>query len=181
MTPLIPILIDDRERAGPVPDALVRTGIFDPRFERLTLGDYLVDGRFLFERKTLPDLVQSIKDGRLFSQALRLAESPLQSALILEGTGSDLDGSGMRWEAIQGRSPCSSGYRCCAAVRLPKPYAASSSPRGKGLSWPAVRFPVAASGQRARWPCSSIYCKACPASGRRGRPACSNASARWKR
>ena len=102
MTPLITILIDDRERAGPVPDALARAGVFDLRIGRLALGDYLVDGRFLFERKTLPDLALSIKDGRLFSQALRLAESPLQAGLILEGTASDLDGSSMRWEAIQG-------------------------------------------------------------------------------
>ena len=54
--------------------------------ERLTLGDYLVDNTFLFERKTLPDLAESIKQGRLFSQALRLAESKLSVALILEGT-----------------------------------------------------------------------------------------------
>lgn len=102
MTPLIPILIDDRERSGPVPDALARAGIFELRIGRLAVGDYLVDGRFLFERKTLPDLALSIKDGRLFNQALRLAESPLQAGLILEGTASDLEGSGMRWEAIQG-------------------------------------------------------------------------------
>lgn len=68
MTPLISILIDDRERAGPVPDALAWAGIFDLRIGRLALGDYLVDGRFLFERKTLPDMALSIKDGRLLTR-----------------------------------------------------------------------------------------------------------------
>lgn len=102
MTPPIPILIDDRERAGPLPAELARAGVFELEIKRLALGDYLVDGRFLFERKTLPDLALSIKDGRLFRQALRLAESPLRAALILEGTAADLEGSGMRWEAMQG-------------------------------------------------------------------------------
>lgn len=69
---------------------------------RLTLGDYLVDGRILFERKTLPDLVTGIISGRLFTQALRLASTSWRPAIILEGTGQDLAESGMRWEAIQG-------------------------------------------------------------------------------
>ena len=100
--PPIPILIDDRERASTLPAELARTGVFAIDVMRLALGDYLVDGRFLFERKTLPDLALSIQDGRLFRQALRLAESPLRAGLILEGTAADLGGSGMRWEAIQG-------------------------------------------------------------------------------
>ena len=102
MNPLIPILIDDRERAGSLPAELARSGVFTLEVQRLALGDYLVDGRFLFERKTLPDLALSIQDGRLFRQALRLAESPLRAGLILEGTVADLEGSGMRWEAMQG-------------------------------------------------------------------------------
>ena len=102
MNPSIPIVIDDRERAGPLPAELARTGVFAMEVKRLALGDYLVDGRFLFERKTLPDLALSIQDGRLFGQALRLAQSPLRAGLILEGTAADLDGLGMRWEAMQG-------------------------------------------------------------------------------
>jgi len=69
---------------------------------RLPLGDYLIDEILLTERKTLPNLVASIKDGRLFRQAHRLASSPLRKALILEGTAADLAGSGMRREAVQG-------------------------------------------------------------------------------
>lgn len=98
----IPVAIDDRERAGPVPDLLAQAGIFESEVRRLAVGDYLVDGRFLFERKTLADLALSIKQGRLFSQALRLAASPLQTGLILEGMAGDLKGSGMHWEAVQG-------------------------------------------------------------------------------
>lgn len=69
---------------------------------RLKLGDYLVDNRFLFERKTVTDLIVSIMQGRLFRQALGLGRTSLRSAMILEGVGRNLAGSGMRWEAIQG-------------------------------------------------------------------------------
>lgn len=61
-----------------------------------------MDAKFLFERKTLPDLVISIISGRLFSQALRLAATPFRPAIILEGTSRDLGESGMSWESIQG-------------------------------------------------------------------------------
>ena len=69
---------------------------------RLKLGDYLVDAKFLFERKTLPDLVTAIISGRLFTQAMRLAATSLRPAIILEGTSQDLAASGMSWESIQG-------------------------------------------------------------------------------
>jgi ERCC4-type nuclease len=69
---------------------------------RLALGDYEVDRRILIERKTLSDLAESIKDGRLFSQACRLANGPLRCLMILEGDADSLKFSGMRREAIQG-------------------------------------------------------------------------------
>ena len=72
------------------------------RIARLALGDYLIDDSLLIERKTLPDLVDSIKDGRLFGQGCGLARTGIWTALILEGTGKDLAGCGMRREAIQG-------------------------------------------------------------------------------
>lgn len=99
----IPIVVDDRERSSAVLSILANTETFNVRVQRLALGDYLVDGRFLFERKTLGDLVASIKEGRLFSQALRLAQvNGVRAALILEGTSKSLAGCGMSWEAIQG-------------------------------------------------------------------------------
>jgi ERCC4-type nuclease len=45
----------------------------------------------LFERKTLPDLVASIADGRLFKQALRLVNAKLPAAMILEETGPQVE------------------------------------------------------------------------------------------
>ncbi|MDB5967579.1 MAG: hypothetical protein JWQ90_29 [Hydrocarboniphaga sp.] len=98
----MPLILDDRECRGPLPDALAASGAFDVEIRRLALGDCLVDGALLFERKTLPDLAASIKEGRLFSQALRLARARWPAALVLEGTAGDLARSEMRWEAIQG-------------------------------------------------------------------------------
>lgn len=97
----ISVLVDDREPPL-VPDLLQRLPELDVDITRLRLGDYLVDGRLIFERKTTSDLAVSIIDGRLFAQARRLASSPLRAALIVEGADEALAESGMSWEAIQG-------------------------------------------------------------------------------
>ncbi len=94
--------VDDREISNGIFDILINTQGVTATKQRLSVGDYRVDNRLLFERKTLLDLTLSIKDGRLFRQALGLAESPLHGIIILEGTSASLKESGMRREAIQG-------------------------------------------------------------------------------
>ncbi len=96
------ITIDDRELRGPMPEILREHGGFDIEIRRLAVGDYRIGEALLFECKTLRDLVCSIKDGRLFDQALRLVKASQPAALILEGRGTDLTASDMRREAIQG-------------------------------------------------------------------------------
>lgn len=98
----VQIVADDRERQSPVIDALRSHSGVEVTLQHLALGDYLLDGRLLVERKTLRDFSTSIKDGRLFEQGLRLAASPLHKAVILEGGPRDLAESGMRREALQG-------------------------------------------------------------------------------
>jgi DNA excision repair protein ERCC-4 len=66
------------------------------------MGDFQVDGRLVFERKTLPDFVLSVIDGRLFRQMTRLAASPLKGVLILEGQSRDLRQGEIHREALQG-------------------------------------------------------------------------------
>lgn len=69
------ILIDHRERKANLSDALLGVSqSFDARWTTLSLGDYLIDERLLIERKSMLDLVESIKDGRLFTQAQRMAK-----------------------------------------------------------------------------------------------------------
>lgn len=98
----IRIIADDRERQSGVIEKLRASPHFDVTVQRLPVGDYRVDSRFLFERKTLPDLAVAIIDGRLFGQASRLAATSMQPAMILEGTSRELAQSGMHWEAVQG-------------------------------------------------------------------------------
>lgn len=98
----ISIIMDDREPRDLMTQAMARCGCFAVEVQHLPVGDYLIDDALLVERKTLPDLVRSIVDGRLFQQALRLVEARYPAALILEGSAHDLQECGMRWEAIQG-------------------------------------------------------------------------------
>jgi len=98
----IHVIVDHRESASGVVEALRAIPGVTVSLETLVVGDYLVDGRLIIERKTLSDLAASIKEGRLLRQALRLAASEYRPAILLEGKGSDLAGCGMRREAIQG-------------------------------------------------------------------------------
>lgn len=100
--PSIRIVADDREPADAVLAELRRCPDVDLCSARLAVGDYQVDDQLLVERKTLPDLAQSIKDGRLFKQALLLVDAPGQAVLVLEGRGRDLAASRMSRQAIQG-------------------------------------------------------------------------------
>lgn len=106
----IPVTVDDRERHSGVPKALAATGAFEVHTARLAAGDYLVDNRFLFERKALPDFAASLISGRLFDQALRLTkQSKFHSVLVLEGGFSELRSSGLRREAVLARTLAQGG------------------------------------------------------------------------
>ena len=80
------IRIDDRENAPSLCHVLQEKYHYDVDRCRLPLGDYLLPGGTLLERKTLKDFCVSIIDGRLFSQAYRLASSETFGIVILEGT-----------------------------------------------------------------------------------------------
>ena len=96
------VLADDREQGSPTFRELA--GCSDVRLEvaRLTIGDYRVTEGLIFERKSLLDFAESIKDGRLFRQAARLARTTDRSVILLEGTAHQLKESRMSRESIQG-------------------------------------------------------------------------------
>jgi ERCC4-type nuclease len=96
------VIADDRERKSEIIQFLSEIENVSVGIQRLSVGDYLVDNRLVFERKTLNDFALSIIDGRLFSQAIRLISSKYKSVLILEGTGKELTETGVRREAMQG-------------------------------------------------------------------------------
>ncbi len=100
--PTVRIRVDDRERRSELLTVLQQAPNVAVTVGRLPVGDYELDGQLIVERKTLLDLVASIKEGRLFTQCYHLLQSPLPCALLLEGSSDDLARSGMRREAIQG-------------------------------------------------------------------------------
>ncbi|MFH1127377.1 MAG: DEAD/DEAH box helicase [archaeon] len=59
---------------------------FELRAAQLEVGDFLLSDRLCIERKTYEDFLQSIIDGRLFSQMKSMASSFDRPILILEGT-----------------------------------------------------------------------------------------------
>jgi DNA excision repair protein ERCC-4/Fanconi anemia group M protein len=79
-----PVLVDHRERNSAVPDALTAAGI-DVRLTDLPVGDYVLGGGLAVERKGPNDLGASIRDGRIFEQAVRLQSTFPQAVLLIEG------------------------------------------------------------------------------------------------
>ena len=77
--------VDFSERNAALLDLARGCREFDIRMERLAVGDYIIDGGLVIERKTYADFATSIVDGRLFPQAAALARSPHRPILLLEG------------------------------------------------------------------------------------------------
>jgi ERCC4-type nuclease len=99
---LVQIIADDRERKSDVIESLLEIENVEVDIRRLSVGDYQIGRRMIFERKTLKDFAISIIDGRLFKQMIRLANFNAAGVLILEGSTSDAAGIGVTREAMQG-------------------------------------------------------------------------------
>jgi Fanconi anemia group M protein len=56
---------------------------------RLRAGDYGIGDEVLIERKSYPDLEVSVADGRLFTQAARLAHEAARGLVLVEGRRPD--------------------------------------------------------------------------------------------
>src|SRR5918997_3387527 len=76
---------DQRERAGGVLGRLAALPEVELRVGQLPLGDYLLGGGVVVERKTAADFLASIVDRRLFRQLEALQESFGRPVLLLEG------------------------------------------------------------------------------------------------
>lgn len=98
---IVRVVADHRERPSGVPDLLAMGADVEVSFAQLPVGDYKIDDRILFERKTIDDFAESIIDSRLFRQASRLSRGILKPALIVEGSFSQARLSVSR-EAMQG-------------------------------------------------------------------------------
>lgn len=97
------IVVDHRERRSGVPEALARHPGVAITYHNLNLGDYRVDDTLVVERKTLTDFACSVRNGRLFAQASRLARSEhARPCLIVEGTRIDHWSAALPRSALQG-------------------------------------------------------------------------------
>lgn len=79
-----PVLVDHRERGSSIPEALTAAGL-EVELTDLPVGDYVLGDGLAVERKGPSDLGASIRDGRLFDQAVRLQSTFPQAVLLVEG------------------------------------------------------------------------------------------------
>ncbi|NWJ40596.1 MAG: nuclease [Geothrix sp.] len=101
--PQIRVWVDDREaRGSAVAAQLAAMKDVSIMVKRLRTGDYLIEGKAVLERKRVRDFLESLRQGRLFSQANRLASSPFRAFLILEGQPQEWRGAGVTRDGIQG-------------------------------------------------------------------------------
>lgn len=96
------IEIDDRERNLDLLAALRGMDGVEIECVRLPIGDFRIDDAVVIERKTAADFAASLIDGRLFSQASRMAQSPLRPAYIIEGNADDWKSIKVNRSALQG-------------------------------------------------------------------------------
>ena len=95
--------IDFREqRSGIVGEIEKLTDQLTIEMDTLPTGDYKIGDKIIIERKTLSDFLTSIKNGRIFQQAYRIALSGKNGLIILEGDKSMVDSSLMSRKAVQG-------------------------------------------------------------------------------
>lgn len=78
------VLVDHREVASGLPERLAAAGL-DVQAADLPVADYVLSPTLAVERKTGGDLTSSIKDGRLFDQAMRLQDAYPRAILLIEG------------------------------------------------------------------------------------------------
>jgi len=99
----IDLKIDFREqRSGIVGEIEKLTNQLTIEMCMLSAGDYWIGDKIIVERKTLSDFLISIKTGRIFQQAYRIAQSGKNGLIILEGDKSMVDSSFMSRKAVQG-------------------------------------------------------------------------------
>jgi DNA excision repair protein ERCC-4 len=103
---------------APSPRLRARTDV-DLTVRRLGVGDYLVEGQFAIERKTLRDLATSVIDGRWFRQAAALAAGPRNGIIIPEGNGADAARIPVPREALPGALITASVFYRRPVLRAP--------------------------------------------------------------
>jgi len=80
----VKIIVDTREMRNNIVKKLFELGV-DIETKQLQVGDFILSDRVCVERKTVKDFLQSIIDGRLFSQISSLSKNFEKPLIIVEG------------------------------------------------------------------------------------------------
>jgi Fanconi anemia group M protein len=83
------IYADQREQSSEIAKKLSEKGCI-VREKQLEVGDYVLSDRCIVERKTVKDFLQSIVDGRLFTQLPAMSANYESPMIIVEGSYKDL-------------------------------------------------------------------------------------------
>lgn len=78
------VYADWREEQSGIPRMLEEIGVYVIR-ENLSMGDYLLPGEVVVERKAAEDFISSLFDGRLFDQVGRMRDHYDDVILLIEG------------------------------------------------------------------------------------------------
>lgn len=81
---MITVFADDRENSSGIIEE-IKDNKVRVKLKRLEVGDFLISDRVVVERKTGNDFIQSIIDGRLFTQAEELVDNFEKPIIIVEG------------------------------------------------------------------------------------------------
>ena len=77
------IVVDYREQRSGICDELKKIDIpFE--LKQLDIGDYIINNEIYIERKTIPDFIESLNDGRLFKQVHNLRDGNKRAIMIIE-------------------------------------------------------------------------------------------------
>lgn len=98
------VIVDHREASSGVVREIHRLEL-EVEMQQLDVGDFIVSDRVGVERKTVPDFLSSLIDGRLLEQSKNLAETFERPLMILEGEGLYTE-RGIHPNAVRGALAC---------------------------------------------------------------------------
>jgi DNA excision repair protein ERCC-4 len=95
------VVADERERASGVPGELSKLNV-RVYYSRLPVADYVLNPEIAVERKSVRDLVSSVYDSRLFTQAAKISAAYAKPFLLVEGDSKEVAGLAKNLKSFYG-------------------------------------------------------------------------------
>jgi len=83
------VYVDTREQSSVITKLLEDMGAL-VKIKQLEVGDYVISDQIVIERKTVEDFLNSILDGRLFNQMVKMASNYNSPVILVEGDRNEL-------------------------------------------------------------------------------------------